>query len=166
MHSKGGYPDIEVNDKMGLKTQLLHPIIVQSRSELLGRLSDGYLHTVFEIFGVGHVTLSDKKLLLLTQILKERLVVNSDKEQVELYRKALKEYGEGYDIYIKPHPRDAIDYSSLEKEFNAVCLDRNIPMEIYSLMPGMKFKVLLTYSSTAANMKGLGDQVIRLDCNA
>lgn len=155
--------DIEVNDNSGLKTKLLHPVIVQSRNELLARLSDGYLHTMFGVFGVGHINLVGNKLLLLTQILKEILVVNNDNEQVELYRNALKKFGEGYDIYIKPHPRDTIDYSSIEKEFNAVYLDRSIPMEIYSLLPGMTFKVILTYSSTAANMSGLGEKTIRLD---
>lgn len=155
--------DIEVNDEQGIQTNLIHPIIVQNREILLKSVTNNYFNTMLEIFNAKYINTSDNKLLLLTQILKEILVVNSDKEQIELYRSAIKKYGKGYDIYIKPHPRDNIDYSSIEKEFNAVCLDRNIPMEIYSLLPGMHFKILMTYSSTAANMNGLGDQIIRLD---
>lgn len=155
--------DIEVNDEQGIQTNLIHPIIVQNREILLKSVTNNYFNTMLEIFNAKYINTSDNKLLLLTQILKEILVVNSDKEQIELYRSAIKKYGKGYDIYIKPHPRDNIDYSSIEKEFNAVCLDRNIPMEIYSLLPGMHFKILMTYSSTASNMNGLGDQIIRLD---
>lgn len=154
--------DIEVNDNDGLKTKLIHPVIVQNRKVLLESLSKEYLQTIFEAFGVGKIILSNNKLLLLTQVLKEIFVVNNDKEQIELYKNALLEYGGGYDIYIKPHPRDTIDYSEIEMSFNAVCLDRNIPMEVYSLLPGMNFKVALTYSSTAAN-NDLAEKIIRLD---
>lgn len=157
--------DIEVNDDDGLKTNLMHPIIVQNRKVLLEGLPKEYLQTIFEAFGVEEINLSNNKLLLLTQVLKEILVVNNDNEQIELYKNALLEYGGGYDIYIKPHPRDTIDYSDIEKSFSAVCLDRNIPMEVYSLLPGMNFKVLLTYSSTAAN-NDLAEKIIRLDNRA
>lgn len=155
--------DVEVNDGNELKTKLLHPIIVQNRKQLLEEISESYLSTIFEVFGVGKINPSGNKLLLLTQVLREILVVNNDNEQVELYRNALVKYGDGYNIYIKPHPRDLIDYCDIEKDFGAICLDRNVPMEVYSLLPGMNFKVVLTYSSTAANTKNLAEKIIRLD---
>ena len=44
-----------------------------------------------------------------------------------------------------------------------MCLKKNVPMELYAQLPNMNFDIILTYSSTAANIKGIGSNVIRLD---
>ncbi|MGP1348157.1 MAG: glycosyltransferase family 52 [Stomatobaculum sp.] len=156
--------DIEVNDKNGLKTELKHPVIEVKRSDLLNNVSKDYMEKVNKVFGIVPVDVSrGRKLLLLTQVLKEILVVDNDEEQIEIYRNALRAYADNYDIYIKAHPRDNIDYSSFEQEFHAVCLKKNVPMELYAQLPNMNFDIILTYSSTAANIKGIGSNVIRLD---
>lgn len=155
--------DIEVNNSQNLRSALLHPIKECNRKQMLELIPRDYINKMISAFGAKPFPLSSNNLLLLTQILKEILVVNSDKEQIELYRNALKEYKDRYNIYIKPHPRDYIDYSDLEKEFGAVCLDKNIPVEIYSLLPNMYFNIILTYSSTAVNANRFGGVVVRLD---
>ncbi|MFR1757269.1 MAG: glycosyltransferase family 52 [Ruminococcus sp.] len=155
--------DIEVNDDKDLKTLLLHPVVVCNRTKLLKSISYEYINNIFQIYGVKNIEMRGKKILLLTQVLKEILVVKSELEQIELYRTALKEYAADYNIYIKPHPRDKIDYSVLVQEYGAICLEREIPMEVYCSLPHMSFDIVLTYSSTAANINNLGSMVIRLD---
>ena len=155
--------DIEVNDKNNLKTSLMRPVVEVKRENLESSVPQDYLNKLYSVFGVKKVELAGKKLLLLTQVLQEILVVSNDKEQIELYRRALEKYSEDYIIYIKAHPRDKIDYSVFEKEFGAVCLKKEIPMEVYRSIPGMNFDIVITYSSTAANMKGLGSKIVRLD---
>lgn len=159
--------DIEVNDDGNLKTTIKKPVLSVARAKLQERIPDEYLLKIYKVFGVNEVNApekkSGKKLLLLTQILKELLVVNTDSDQISLYDQAISKYGAEYTIYFKPHPRDSIDYSSLIKKYSAVLLEKNIPMEVYRSLPGMHFDIVLTYSSTAANMGNLGDVIVRLD---
>ncbi|HFP9165751.1 TPA: glycosyltransferase family 52, partial [Enterococcus faecium] len=155
--------DIEVNDDKNLKTPLLRPVIACNRMMLSKSISDDYMDDIFYIYGAKQVEMNGKKLVLLTQVLKEILVVKSDSEQIDLYRAALKEYASDYSIYIKPHPRDRIDYSVLVQEYGAICLDREIPMEVYCNLPNMTFDIVLTHSSTAANIDNLASMVVRLD---
>ena len=155
--------DIEINDDTNLKTKIQKPIIVRNRKELERELNDAYKKKIFAVFGLNKVELKGKKVLILTQVLSEILVTKNDREQYTFYENIIKEYAGQYSVYLKPHPRDNIDYSVLEDKYNIVCLKKEIPMEVYAYLPDMQFDYVITYSSTAANVGNIGKKIIRLD---
>ncbi len=89
--------------------------------------------------------------LLLTQPFYTDKVVNSEKEQIKLYKqlvmKNTSEISEEQ-LVIKPHPRDNTDYAPFFPE--AVILDKNMPVEILLLIKNAEFSKILSINSTAA----------------
>lgn len=70
----------------------------------------------------------------------------TEEEQIHLYRNIIQPYKEK-NIIIKPHPRENIPY---QKYFpDAVIMDKAIPFQLFELL-GIRFKVIVTISSTAA----------------
>lgn len=69
------------------------------------------------------------------------------------------EYGQGATVFIKPHPRDELDY---RKEFpDCPQFDPALPMEILNLFEGIHFhKVISVYTELSAI--GFADERIRL----
>lgn len=155
--------DVEVNDDKNLKTNIRQPIIVCNRENLINSLSKVDREKIVRAFDVKKIDLSSSKILILTQVLSEITCIRTDNQQVEFYKKLINECKKKYDVYLKPHPRDRIDYSSVIDNDHVFLLQRNIPMEVYRYLPGMNFEYVITYSSTAANSSGLADHVIRLD---
>lgn len=155
--------DIEVNSNKNLKSNMKRPIIVKERERMEENIDESYRNKIFDAFGVRQLELLKKRVLILTQVLKEILIVKNDVEQLRFYEQVISQYAQHYAIYLKPHPRDAIDYTSFEKKFNAVILEKEIPLEVYAYLPNMRFDYVITYSSTAANITNIGDKIIRLD---
>ncbi len=90
---------------------------------------------------------SRKRLLLIPQPLSEDGYV-SEEYKVEMYRRILREYGDGYQIWIKPHPREKTCYSDY---FNAEILPGEFPLEILNLVSGFYFDRGITLFSSALN---------------
>lgn len=155
--------DVEVNDNQNLKSKIQKPITVKNRKTMVESIDESYRHKIFNAFGVSPIELLDKRVLILTQVLKELLVVKDDKEQFTFYKNIVCQFAGEYAVYLKPHPRDRIDYTILTKQYNVVILKKEIPLEVYAYLPDMKFNFVITYSSTAANIGNIGDKIIRLD---
>lgn len=155
--------DIEINDDKELKTRIKQPIIVVNRKELEKIISDEFREKTNNAFGVGEIKKIDSGILILTQILTELQVVSNEVEQYIYYEKVVEKYSANGRIYLKPHPRDEIDYSKLEDKYNVKLLKKEIPMEVYASLPHIHFNCIVTYSSTAANITGLADQIVRMD---
>lgn len=155
--------DVEVNDANNLKSNIKHPVIVCNRENLINLLSGVDKEKIVRAFGVKKIAISSSKILVLTQVLSEITSIQTNSQQFEFYKKIIDEYKEKYYVYLKPHPRDRVDYSSIIDDNHVFLLKGNIPMEVYGYLLGMHFEYVITYSSTAANSSKLADHVIRLD---
>ena len=156
--------DVEINDAVGLKTKIDKPIIVQNRKELEDRVGSSFLSIVFKVYGVDSITVPKNSVLIITQVLTEICVVDNKKEQYRFYEDIVKEYFKDYSVFIKPHPRDEIDYTPLKKVYNITILKKQIPMEVYACFPNFHFDIVVTYSSTSTNSK-FANKIVRLDKN-
>ncbi|MBP5555395.1 MAG: lipooligosaccharide sialyltransferase [Lachnospiraceae bacterium] len=56
----------------------------------------------------------------------------------KIFRDLTAEYSKEGTVFLKPHPRDALDYNKLFSEF--WIFDRTIPMELLGLFEGIRFK--------------------------
>jgi len=90
-----------------------------------------------------------KNFILLTQSLSEQGIV-SEEYKVELYKRIISEYGKGFDIYIKTHPRELTDYK-LWFDFNFFEIPGNFPIEILNFLPLIEFERGVTLFSSAIN---------------
>ena len=76
----------------------------------------------------------DNKMLILTEPLCDL------KTRERIFRDIIDMCGEDAQIYLKPHPRDELDYEKLFGEYNII--DRTVPMEMLNFFPGLMFERL------------------------
>jgi len=114
-------------------------------------LSNENRQKILDIFSQGHTFEIDghKKVILITQPLSEDGFI-SEEYKIELYRKIVTDYTQGYDIYIKPHPRETTDYKD-KFASNIIEIPRNFPMEILNFYPDIVFEKGITIFSGALN---------------
>lgn len=142
---------IEVNDKqVVLRDKRYSKMIEVPRKGLFQGVEEEKRQGIFEVFGGGRLPLTQKKsLLLLTQPLyigdyfKE--IVSTKEEQLQYYKEIVEAYQGEYEVYVKVHPRDMVDYSSIR---GIRFLEKNVPMELYEWMEQGGFHLGIAYSST------------------
>ena len=137
--------DVEVNEARNLQlTQL--PVIEISRKALLENLDDRARSVILDIFEVGQpLQVGENTALLLTEPLCLDRVCSSLEEQVERYQKIVNDLKEnGYQVLIKPHPRDTADYTVLGER----CLKADFPVELLPWIGG-EFACVAAVSSSA-----------------
>ena len=153
--------DIEVDNDMALMTPLIMPIRVQSRHELANKLSAEDQKRILCTFNIQIDTSVGKKALLLTTPLVEAYMAKTFEEQVDFFHNAILHYQQEYHLYIKPHPRDNADYSTLLSE-RVSLIDKKFPIEILSFVPEVRFDIVLTHSSTATNGLTFCDRIVNI----
>ncbi|HFU4000256.1 TPA: glycosyltransferase family 52 [Streptococcus suis] len=156
---------IEVNDiKLVHEDKAYKPFVEVSRKQLFETISQDKLESLIQIFGVKTIfdknKVSEKKsLLLLTQPLSWEYYV-TDEERLEIYQAGLAPYRKEYKIYIKPHPRDNLDYSVLGED--TITLPQGVPIELFELAGNMHFEVGMTYSSSSMDYLNCFDEKVFL----
>lgn len=93
----------------------------------------------------------EKTVLLLTQPFCTDGILNSEEDQIKLYKQLVMENTSGISdeqLVIKPHPRDYTDYVPFFPA--AVILNKNMPVEILGLKKNEKFSKILSIDSTSA----------------
>ena len=94
--------------------------------------------------------------MILTQPLSIDGLLNSDEKQYGFYKKICDKYlSEGYEVYLKPHPRDTIIY---EKINGVKLIAQIVPMELIEMVSDVKFERIITHSSTAINFLACGEE--------
>lgn len=136
--------DVEINDENNLLTAISRPVIVQPRSELLDGVDADGAKKLVSIFLNKDVSYLEGGVLIMTSPLTELGV--SRERQISYYKKLLEMFSE-YRCFIKPHPRDTLDFSELEQE--ALVLDRRVPVEIFSIQKNFRMHAVVSYMSTA-----------------
>ena len=149
---------IEVNDMSVVpKDERYHKFKEVPRKELFENISEERKQLILRVFGVEELSgVTDKSVLILTQPLSIDGLMNSDDKQYGFYKRICDKYlYKGYEVYLKPHPRDTITY----EEMNGVNLiAQTVPMELIEMVSDVKFERIITHSSTAINFLTCGEE--------
>ena len=96
---------------------------------------------------------SKEKVLLLSEPL-------CDLETRErLFRDIIQEYASGAQVYIKPHPRDVLDYKDKFKE--QIVIEGKFPMEIMNFIPNIRWNKVITVFTVPDSIKNT-DEILFL----
>lgn len=137
-----------------------------SRTELFEKIPSKNRQLIFTLFHVEEFHIKSQSVLVLTQPLAaDRWYKTATEsfqtldEQFDYYQKIIEKYRMlGYTVYLKIHPRDKVDYSSL----NVTLLPQNIPMELLDMVCDQKFSIGVTHSSTALDFLNCVEEKITL----
>ena len=117
--------DVEVNENKNLKIKRKN-IIEVNRNDLL------------------HV---NNKTLILTEPLYEDNILQSEQEQIDFYKVIAEDFKrKNFNVYIKPHPRDCIDYSLCISDINII--NKEFPIEIFNYIEDLSFSIIVSKSSS------------------
>lgn len=152
--------DMEVNDKSVLK-YVPDFYIEAPRKELTDRLTDDDKNLLLRAFIRDIDTLNEQinaakdkdKILILTDPLCSLDV------REKIFKDIITMYEKEGEIFIKPHPRDVLDYRKLFSEYPQ--FDATIPMELLNFFPDLHFKKAV---GVLTEMKSIdfADEAIRL----
>lgn len=119
-------------------------LIEDPKDKLLSQLSFPNKEKLLYIFGMTTLKISDPAVIILTQPLEDEF---SDDLKKQVFWKSLidKYISEGYNVYVKVHPRDSLDYS----HFPVSILPKNVPAELLDFVVDKQFEIGVTYYSTA-----------------
>lgn len=149
---------IEVNDiSVVPKDERYHKFKEVPRKDLFNNISEERKQLILRVFDVEELSeVAEKSVLILTQPLSIDGLMNSDDKQYGFYKKICDKYlSEGYEVYLKPHPRDAVTY---EKMNGAKLIAQSVPMELIEMVSNVKFERIITHSSTAINFLTCGKE--------
>lgn len=149
---------IEVNDiSVVPKDERYHKFKEVPRKELFENISEERKQLILRVFDVEALSeVKDKSVLILTQPLSIDDLLNGDDKQYGFYKRICDKYlSEGYEVYLKPHPRDSVTYENI----NGVNLiAQTVPMELIEMVSNVKFERIITHSSTAINFLTCGKE--------
>ena len=144
--------DLEVNSMDHLCIRKCRNIVVYHKKEQFSNLAKQQKEIIVKVFLDEQSILSELKKdnpvsIFLTQPLYKDCLVKNKKIQIELYRYLMKKYGKGT-VWIKPHPRDDIDYKKVFPGCH-VLDQKNVPMEVFDFIEDLKCERVITAYSTA-----------------
>lgn len=153
--------DMEVNDISAIRYPCPR-YIEQSRQALVDRLSDSDKDLILQAFVRDKERLETQleessrvgdKILILT----DPLCTMDVRERI--FRDIIKRFEPEGTIFLKPHPRDALDYRKLFPEYPQ--FDAAVPMEMLGFFPGVRFKKVV---GVLTEMKAISfaDEIVRL----
>ena len=149
---------IEVNDiSVVPKDERYHKFKEVPRKNLFNNISEERKQLILRVFDVEELSeVTEKSVLILTQPLSIDGLMNRDNKQYGFYEKICDKYlSEGYEVYLKPHPRDTITY---EKINGVNLIAQSVPMELIEMVSDVKFERIITHSSTAINFLTCGKE--------
>ena len=142
--------DIEVNDisKIFIKNKNVKEI---RKKDLYNSLNKSEKRKIYYLFMSNNINLSskNKSLLLLTQPLYIDNMVDTEEDQIKIYSEIIDQHIKKYNIFIKPHPRDNLDYKKINNNVNII--DKNIPIEVLKFNDEIHFEKALTITSSSIN---------------
>ncbi len=140
---QGGYGkyciDMEVNDVAAIKYPYRKYVEVR-RQDLVDHLSDSDKELILNAFirnrkeleeKMAHVMGEEKKILILTEPLCDLVT------RERIFRDLIEQYGKEGTVFLKPHPRDELDYAKCFPEVPLI--DATVPMEILNYFPNVCF---------------------------
>lgn len=149
---------IEVNDiSVVPKDERYHKFKEVPRKDLFNNISEERKQLILRVFDVEELSeVAEKSVLILTQPLSLDRLMNSNEKQYGFYKQICDKYlSEGYEVYLKPHPRDSVTY---EKINGVNLIAQSVPMELIEMVSNVKFERIITHSSTAINFLTCGKE--------
>lgn len=142
---------IEVNDKNGIaidnndeRVKEVPKAILYSR---IDESSENILGVFLEEKDIEDLEI-DNIALVLTYCFTNDKVLKNENEQIKLYKEVFNRYSSyGYNIVIKPHPRDEVDYSSL----GCKIMNKNFPAELLKYTIDKKVARYVSIFSSSGN---------------
>lgn len=153
--------DMEVNDIAAIHYPCPQ-YIEQPRQQLVDGLTQADKDLILQAFirdkqeldkQIAHSSQSGDKILILT----EPLCTLDVRERI--FRDIIALYKEEGTIFIKPHPRDALDYRKLFAEYPQ--FDPTVPMELLNFFPGLHFKKVVAVLTEIKAIQ-FADECVRL----
>lgn len=153
--------DMEVNDISLLK----YPnkkYVEQSRQALVERLTQEDKDIILQAFirdmGSLKAQIEESnqvgdKILILT----DPLCTLEIREKI--FRDIIEQFEKEGTVFLKPHPRDGLDYRELFREYPQ--FDATVPMEMLNFFPGLRFKKVVAVLTEIKAIQ-FADEVIRL----
>lgn len=144
--------DMEVNDISAIQYPCPR-YVEQSRQALADSLTDEDKNMILKIF-IRNKELLEKQLSQSSErddgilILTEPLCELDVRERI--FRDMIQQYEREGTIFIKPHPRDLLDYQTLFPGYPV--FDAAMPMELFNFFPDVQFKMAV---SVLTEMKGI-----------
>lgn len=154
--------DIEVNNKKGIKISS-DKVIEVPRKELFARLTDEQKVFVYDTYASGKDMRGrmGKPVIVCTQPLYTAKHVPTMEDQIQVFEAVLKRFtDDGYQVVVKPHPRDEGNYSSLVSKYKCGFIDKNLPLEILNYNPEARYAAAVSITSTAINFLEYADKKI------
>ncbi len=151
--------DMEVNDISCIDDDFDKYVEVP-RQELFDRLTQEQQDVLVRVFVrdydsfaemLGRMQKQDKSILILT----EPLCSLDVREQI--FRDLIEEYQKEGTVFLKPHPRDVLDYASIFPE--VWTFDKSIPMEIFRFFHSLRFQKLVSVYTQLANVNFAEEKV-------
>ena len=90
-------------------------------------------------------------------ILTEPLCTLDVRERI--FRDIVTEYEKEGTVFLKPHPRDVLDYRKLFPEYPQ--FDATVPMEILNFFPGLRFKKVISVMTEIKAIR-FADECVKL----
>ena len=140
---------IEVNECKDLFIPMDEKIIECPKTQLYDNLTEAQKGIICDVLlrdKAELLNIPDKSMLLLTQPLRIETSVPTKQAQIKLYGDIIADYkSRGYKVYIKPHPRDELDYEAIFQDDTV--LEQFFPLEVIDFLPIHPFGVAITISS-------------------
>lgn len=153
--------DMEVNDISSLKYSC--PKYIEcSRKELVDNIKEEDKLQIIAVFMENPAELLEQ--IKKTGDKKDKVLVLSEplcdlRTRERIFKDIVKQYGENADIFIKPHPRDVLDYKKRFPE--QIVIDGKFPMEVMNFIPGVRWKKVISVL-TVTDAITCADEVIFL----
>ena len=139
--------DIQVNSCEALKTSVSKPVVERPKDALEAAMDEKDREVLGQVFPVPAIDSSrDYAVLVLTSPMEAHGEEWNEERQLAYYRDVVEQYPKG-DVFLKPHPRDAVDYQSIAGSCRII--DKSIPVEVLNLNPKISFDYAVAYLSTA-----------------
>ena len=153
--------DMEVNDISAIRYPCPR-YIEQPRQELVDRLTEEDKQLILQAFirdkeglekQIAQSSQVGDKILILT----DPLCTLDVREKI--FRDIIDRYKSEGTIFIKPHPRDVLDYRKLFGEYPQ--FDATVPMEMLNFFPGLRFRKVVAVLTEVKAIQ-FADEVVRL----
>lgn len=153
--------DMEVNDISAIKYPCPQ-YIEEPRQALVDRLTEGDKNLILQAFirdkeglekQIAESSQVGDKILILT----DPLCTLDVRERI--FRDIIQKYEKEGTIFLKPHPRDELDYRKLFPEYPQ--FDATVPMEMLNFFPGLRFRKVVAVLTEIKAIQ-FADEVVRL----
>lgn len=145
---------IEVNDAEGLATRIDKPIVVVPRKDLFTSLEAAQVRALCRLFNLANLDGLNGAVLVLTTPFAE--LGYTEKSILDYYASVVDCFGGPGCCWIKPHPRDQQDYTSIVGPCNII--DRRMPVELLSFVPSLRLRAVVSYNSTSVGSLDLAER--------